>query len=220
MKNFYAIILAFLVIFFACSCDRSNNDSQYNSNEINTGTEEILNENNEKDSSENHPTFSTPVQIVFTSIDDLQDFVVSSNGTSKQYEEYCDQKTIDPLITQKIAKQIALEIKSIDLPMANTEFYEFAATYYADRNEMDVIYRLNGIRYIFVYKYDAVSVKLSESSLIAEDLLLGSHSFDLYQGDECLVGYIEYDDAVLQIIIDCNSIDDVSLHLFDMTSLQ
>jgi len=167
---------------------------------------------------ENH---NVPYSISFSSIAEMKDFLNSTKGNIAQYEEFIQDHNINTSITQSYAQKIATNVELNDVPLVKSNWVvdEFAATYYLDRNELDIIYKVNGIRYRFVYKYNGTSSVDRTTAPIFEDLKLGTYVVDLYQGDECFVGEVVTDFVVIQIVIYTERSNDVALNIFNMETL-
>lgn len=202
MKKLILIFITIIIFLSMTSCMEEAIN--------NTETNESINEN------ENH---SVPYSVSFSSIAEIKDFLSSAKGSSAQYEEFAQKNNINISITQSFAKSVATNIERNDIPLPKSDLVadEFAATYYLNRNELDIIYRINGIRYRFIYKYDETSSLERTVSPVLEDLNLGSYFFDLYQGDECFVGEIVTESAVIQLVVyDTKETSNVNFNAFNM----
>ena len=163
-----------------------------------------------------------PYSVSFSSITEMKDFFNSAKGSAAQYEEFIQQNNINASITQSHAQHMATNVEQNDIPLvtSNSVADDFGATYYLDRNELDIIYKINGIRYRFVYRYNKTSSSVRTTSPVLENVNLGTYVFDLYQGDGCFVGELVTDSAVVQVVVYAEQISDVALQVFNMGALQ
>ncbi len=244
MKN--TIFILFLLALLLCtSCQapaaptpgtespgESNSESVSESVESETESADVTESNNESLSEISAETGvpsetraehegDIPVMIPFDSIDEIGTFIASANGTAEQYASYAQET--EPLInvSQKAARVMAAAMASVDIPrlQEGRACEGFGATYTPDRNELDIIYRVDGIRYRFVYQYGKTDAQLPSTAPVAENQALGDRSVDLYQGDGCLVGYVTEPSAVVQIVVYTEQVEQASLQMFSLHSL-
>ena len=168
------------------------------------------------------PPLDVPYSVSFSSIAEMKDFLNSAKGSAAQYEEFIQQNNINASITQSHAQHMATNVEQNDIPLvtSNSVADDFGATYYLDRNELDIIYKINGIRYRFVYKYNKTSSFAPTTPPVLENVNLGTYVFDLYQGDGCFVGELVTDFAVVQVVVYAEQTNDVALNVFNMEVLQ
>lgn len=166
--------------------------------------------------------YDVPYSVSFSSIAEMKDFLNSAKGSAAQYEEFIQQNNINASITQSHAQHMATNVEQNDIPLvtSNSVADDFGATYYLDRNELDIIYKINGIRYRFVYKYNKTSNFAPTTPPVLENVNLGTYVFDLYQGDGCFVGELVTDSAVVQVVVYAEQTNDVALNVFNMEILQ
>lgn len=206
-------LILFVVTIFLClsmiSCEEKNINNNENGSEPN---DNISQEGNH----------TPPYSVSFSSITEMKDFLNSTKGNTAQYEEFIQKNNTNIFITHSNAQSIAKNVEQNDIPLVKSDriAYEFAATYNLDRNELDLIYRIDGIRYRFVYKYNETSSFVRTTSPVLKGLNLGTYVVDLYQGDECFVGELVTDFAVVQIVVYTEQTSDVTLNVFDMEALQ
>ena len=164
-----------------------------------------------------------PYSVSFSSIAEMKDFLNSAKGSAAQYEEFIQQNNINAAsITQSHAQHMATNVEQNDIPLvtSNSVADDFGATYYLDRNELDIIYKINGIRYRFVYRYNKTSTFAPTTPPVLENVNLGTYVFDLYQGDGCFVGELVTDSAVVQVVVYAEQTSDIALQVFNMEALQ
>ena len=181
-------------------------------------SDSALETDNNVDQNEIH---STPYLISFSSITEMKDFLNSAKGNATQYGKFVQAHNINTSITQKDAQSIVTNVERNDIPLAKSDSVidDFGATYYLDRNELDIIYKINGIRYRFVYKYNKTSSIDRTTAATLENLNLGAYVVDLYQGDGCFVGELVTDSVVIQIVVYAKQANDIALNVFNMGEL-
>ncbi len=210
------ILIYLALLFLCCSLAACNGYTKASPLGDSNAPQNDNAEDNRLETIDNHTNQAVPYQIIFDSIEDIDTFSARANGTAEQYQVFAEEKSINTLITHDIAKTIAYHVKAIDIPSlkAGFEAEDFSAIYYADRNELDIIYKVAGIRYRFVYKYNAINAEPPSPTVVAANKMLGTEAINLYQGTDCLVGYISNDNAVLQVIIYTDSVEQVELDIF------
>ena len=220
------IILVLIIIFIGLSIvscfDKSINTGNLSISE-NTDINDFSNQNNviEDDQFQEGST-KVPYTILFSSVEEIKKFINVANGTDIQYREYAVQNNINLQITQDISKKIVSNIENHAFPSVkfNENVVDFAATYYLDRNEFDVIYKIEEVRYRFIYKYDETQNEYKMStSPIRENFQLDAYSVDMFQGDDCLIGFIVDKSVVVQIVIYSDRVDEIDFNVFSMKSL-
>ena len=218
-------LILFVIVFLCLSMVSCNKEPVGNSEPFNTSS--IDDPVNENDSEPNENTnqggnHTVPYSVSFSSITEMKDFLNSAKGNTTQYEEFVQKNNINASITQNYAQHIAKNVEQNDIPFVKSNLVadEFAATYYLERNELDMIYQINRIRYRFVYKYNKTSITVRTTSPVLENVNLGTYVFDLYQGDGCFVGELVTDSAVIQVVVYAEQTSDVALDVFNMEILQ
>ncbi|MBO5778496.1 MAG: hypothetical protein J6R82_02900 [Clostridia bacterium] len=132
----------------------------------------------------NEPT--PPVLYTFSSLAEVTAFLTNANLTSAE-----------------------LVVPDMELSDEN-----FGCTYYADRSELDLIYRIDGIRYRFVYCYQLSAPLTYDEEPLLADLTLGSAKLDLYPGQNCLVGSYLSGTTTVRVIVYTQQVDDVDFSIF------
>ena len=159
--------------------------------------------------------------VSFFSMAGFKDFLDHARVSAAHYEEFVRAHHISPLVTQEYAQDIRGHVERADLPfvISDKAVDRFSATYYLDRNELDMIYLVEGIRYRFVYRYDETAVTDRTASPILKNQRLGAYTVDLYQGEDCFVGELVTNSAVVQIVVYTENETDVMLNAFGMEAL-
>ncbi len=161
-----------------------------------------------------------PITVTFDSVQDIKPFIEVANGTSAKFEEYAAQKDLYYVIDQKVAQAMAHNMEIIDFPLISSKLTSenSGATYYVDRNELDVTYEIDGIRYRFIYSYNQKSIPdLSKLyPVIKQNVSLGNYSLDLYEANDRLGGYYLDNSILVHVIINTTDTSKASLDAFSM----
>ena len=214
------IVLVFVFIFLCMSvisCNKAGQDEVPPSKvgEISYTPETS---NNDVSQNDNH---RVPYSISFSSTADINDFLEAARGNSAQYDQFVQDRHLNTAIKQVQAQSIADNIKKNDILVTNSNFTaeEFGATYYLDRNELDLVYKVNGVRYRFIYRYNASTAQARTTIPISENIVLGAYRVDLYRGDHCFVGETTTDGTTVQIVVYTEDISKVDLSAFDKAGI-
>ena len=159
---------------------------------------------------------TAPELLGFSTFNEIEQFVIATNGSADAYAEYVKGLEYSFTASQAAARTIAKHLTSTELPRpANAQSAEdFGCTYYADRVELDLIYRMKGIRYRFVYTYLPSEPHTYEGEPILTDLSLGSATLDLYSGTNCLVGSYQSGKTAVRVIVYTEQAADVDFGQF------
>ncbi len=153
---------------------------------------QTTNPNADKESPPTPPDEPTPPeQSTFASLAEIAAFLVTENLTSAE-----------------------LVVPDMELSDEN-----FGCTYYADRSELDLIYRIDGIRYRFVYCYQLSAPHTYDGEPLLTDLNLGSAQLDLYPGQNCLVGSYLSGTTTVRVIVYTLQVEDVDFSIFSFKQL-
>lgn len=96
----------------------------------------------------------------------------------------------------------------------------FGGVYYADRNELDLMYTIKGINYRFIYRFGADVLPQFEGEPVLQDVRLGQFVFDLYQGTgDRLVGSIMDGETEIRIIVRTEQVSDIDFSAFTLFTL-
>lgn len=206
MKQITKIILCVLVCLLITACSQSIDNT-------------CNDPNKSEPSSSNNPNVP-PNIISFSSIDELDEFLSISNSSTLLYNQYLDSKKLN--LSQKNAQNIASYIKDQSFPIIKTNITVdgFGATYYMDRNELDIKYRTNGTRYRFIYCFTWTLEEHSYSGTpIIENIVVGQSCVDLYQGDGCLVGSFLCGDAMVRVVVEADDMTTISFDSFEFNAI-
>lgn len=226
MKKFIILIISLFAIFMGVSCIQNpqNNDpaiSQTDAAEDKPNNPDI----NQTDASEdeiNNP--SVPIILTFSSYDELLEFVVASKGDEKQYQDHVDKKTSQnysiKYISFDAAKKIATNFSVAPIPIVkeNVEAFDFGATYYAERQELNLHYKIDGIRYCFMYRFGETELFKYEDTPVAK-VQLGNIEINMYKQKTAYVGPAFIDGVVCSAIIYTDFESKVSFDNFYLTYL-
>lgn len=202
------------IIFASCA------DSRRNSKNVGESMNDKTTLNTGQIDSTNHPT--VPTAICFSSIYEIQEFLTMAKSSEANFEKYSSSHDISNTINQKKAKKVMTNIISHPLPIANsnTVVDGFGATYYAERDQLDLVYRINNCRYRFIYSYNSVDTQKYEGAPVLKNVTMGSHMVDLYQGDDCLIGSITTETATITVIVYSNQLDFQLSQIFEFGKIQ
>ena len=160
-----------------------------------------------------------PIMVVFDSVQDIPRFIDAANGTEAEFEKYAEQEDLYYAINQKVAQIIAHNMEIVYLPITSSKISDgdFGATYNVSSNTLDIIYRIDGGRYRFVFWFNKNDVpEITKLPVYEENVKLGEILFTLYEGEECLFGYFLDDSVRAELIIYTDNFEKVSLDAFDM----
>ena len=159
-----------------------------------------------------------PIMVAFDSAQDINLFIEAANGTEAKFEEYAEKTDLYYIIDQKVAQAMAHNMEISYFPTLSSKLTEenFYAIYYLERNEFDVNYRSGNVTYSFVYRYNESSIPdiKQNQALVKQDVKLDAYSLDLYEGNECLVGYFLEDSVLVQVVIYTDDFENASLDTF------
>ncbi len=166
-----------------------------------------------------------PVFIIFDSYEKIKGFT-NSLDTESQFYEYINETEIkgSRYLTYNIAKTMANYIKSAPIPKVKSDVtvQGFGATYCLEHdpfNDLDVIYKIDGISYRFIYEYNYGEKYTYEGTPVLSDIHLGAETFDLYQSDDRLVGTIPLGEISVFVKVRTNQPELVNFGNFDFATL-
>ena len=210
MKKFLALFLAIIIAITLVSClDQKDTptpapEASPDGGDASTTTTTTAKDNTPKRISGFYSggEGAPPVVIVFNSTKEIQEFITAANSTEEEFEKYAEKSKLYYAINQKVAMAVAHNLELIKLPTMPFKITEdnFGATYYLDRNELDVICLGDNLKYSFVYKYNERSIPTTKQPLFKENTHIGDHATNLYEGTGCLVGYFMDDMVLVQAI--------------------
>lgn len=162
-----------------------------------------------------------PPMFLFDQPEDFPKFVAAAGKTEEEFEEYYNTEihTAGILIYPSEREPVAHNLEIVYLPVTSSDIaYErFWADYNLYSNVLDIIYKIDGVRYRFTYEYNKDTLPdLSEREVVLSDVYLGDFLIDLYKGSECLFGYFLDDSVLVGVTICTSDFEGVSLDAFDM----
>ena len=213
MKN--KIIAVFCILF--CTLFSSCNNATIDSND----TEKPM-ENNSSLGSNTDNCLTVSTAIGFSSMDEIERFLVAARSSEAVFQKYLDSRHMDNVISQKVAQKAMTNITSQFLPVASSdvETKSFGATYYADRDQLDIVYNINNCRYRFIFSYHSVNKQEYEGLPVVSNVTVGDYLLDLYQGDDCFIGSVTTDTATMTIIVYANQLNVELSKLFEFKKMQ
>lgn len=220
MKKIIILLVSLLIILACTSCSNKEqiNNEFFNDNDVNQ--KDITQTTNEKETDEtDHP--GVPTMLTFSSYNELNEFIHASNGEKKQFAEFADRNLKDNVISFEAAKDIASNVSIVSIPNVKdgVVITDFGGTYYVERNELSIIFKINDVRYRFVYSYEAKELHEYKGTPIIQKLQLGNMEIDMYEGDECFVGSTMIEGVVVRVIIYTDNVEKVTFNDFDLTSI-
>lgn len=212
------IILASVFIFLCISVMSCNKAEQNGTGAFSTASGATEASNNDGGRNDDR---QVPYSIPFSSTADINDFLEAARGSSAQYDRYVQERALNAAVKQTQAQSIADNIKMNDILVTNSNFTveEFGATYYLDRSELDLVYKVNGVRYRFIYRYNDSTTQERTAAPVSENIILGTYRVDLYRGDQCFVGEVTADGTNIQIVVYTEDISKVDLSAFDKAGI-
>ena len=162
-----------------------------------------------------------PPMLFFDQPEDFPKFVAAVSLPKAEFEEYYKTEiyTGKQMIYSSGRVQVAHNMEIVYLPVPSDGVMPegFSANYNLYSNMLDIIYRIDGVRYRITYEYNKDTLPdMSERQVVLSDVYLGDFLMDLYEGGDCLVGYF-LDGAVrVGIVIYTTDFENVSLDAFDM----
>ena len=206
MKKFLLILLSILCCIFVVSCNNANSTSSKN-----TSQEEdklpIQSTPHEED---------PPAMLAFSSFEDIKNFIVASEN-SESYDKYVTDNHIMS-VSYNDAQNVVSNILHLPLPYT-TLASEMGGTYYIERNEFDLIFKVNGIRYRFIYLFGGRELTYQgEPDLL--DVPLEDYNIDLYKRDTCYLGIFECESVNVDVAIYTSQAKDVSFEAFELKPIE
>ena len=155
-----------------------------------------------------------PLMAVFDSIETMVAFLQATHGSEDEYAAMTTDSTIHYSDACQIARY--LESHTLPLPVTGQTVENFRATYYANRNELVMIYQIDGIYYRFLCGYNAPDMIYSGS-------VVGMMTLDQYElemrreNDQFYSGSVSHGTTTLTAIIYSDAdVSTWSLEAFDL----
>ena len=161
----------------------------------------------------------TPTIITFSSTAEIIEFISAANGTQEQFTNFNNKQSINNIVTQSTAKAMAINLAHNILPATSSKIIveEFVATYYVERDELDLHYLINGLHYRFTYRYNYTKEFTYDTAPILTNVKLGSFSFDMYQGDKWIYGSFRDGTTSIAVSVYTQQPEDISFNSFTFT---
>ncbi|MBQ7324769.1 MAG: hypothetical protein IJW98_03405 [Clostridia bacterium] len=219
--RFCSLLLCLVLLLSLTACEEGRFIESTTIAKQTTTTPMNENDNPSQKPEESPDAPTAPEMLGFSTFDEIERFVAAANGSADAYAEFINGLEHSFTAPQIAAQTIATHLTSAELPRpANAQSAEdFGCTYYADRVELDLIYRMKGIRYRFVYSYLPSEPHTYEGEPILTGLSLGSVTLDLYPGTNCLVGSYQSGQTAVRVIVYTEQAADVDFGQFDFQSI-
>ena len=158
----------------------------------------------------------SPVLIQFDSVTDIVDFVSVTNSQEEKFNDYVEKHGDSKRVSYEDAKKFAGNYSKTKIFFNKNDIScdDFSGTYYVDRNELSLIYKIDGIIYRFIYSFDANAPHQYDGEPVLKDVKVGSFELDLYQGDGCMVGSVIDGKTAIRIIVKSEQINDINFEVF------
>lgn len=162
--------------------------------------------------------------LQFDSFEDMQKFTVAALGTKAEYDRYDEEnKVSNHFINYDMSKVMASNISGTEILKVKSDVSveDFSAVYYYERNEFDMIYKVDGVAYRLIYHLNSAERYTYEGKATLNNVSIGDLMFDLYQRDDRLVGAVMNGAICIQITVFTDQPEMVNFNNFVFeTSLQ
>lgn len=166
---------------------------------------------------EDFMTWEIPLE--FQSFGEVQDYVylIYNDPSKTKYKQYT-------YMDYEIAEKVAANISSTMLPCVKegAPIHCFAATYVINNNSnihtLRISWFVDGVQYRFSTSFDDSSRTVDGRKWI-KDQMIDSVTFDLYKGDENLIGAFELGDISFGVGVLTNRVGDVNFEHFEFVSI-
>lgn len=157
------------------------------------------------------PTQGAPSHTVdFASMDDVRWFISVVTLSDEEYRKsWSEHQTTLPM-SRSQAAGYAEKLKAALYPSLPDPDVEINATLTTDRNELDMIFRLNDVRYRFTYDFNCPTYDV-EVEIIAE-LSIGGYTFPIHKSGldgDWLGGFTKVGNATVSLIIYSDDVESV-----------
>jgi len=238
MKKIYTSCLIIILCLVLVSCDLADTplekDSQQETEEL-SGAESRENDSRQdvetdtgidvdepsNEAVKNENPQSPQVIITFEKIEDISDLISAGLGTYEEFVKYKQEKNPDILISQEDVQVAAKVIAAFSIPITeNSDQVEYlGGNYYIERAELNLYYKVNGIRYCFTYEYGKKSSYKYEGDLVIENAMFGSEKIDIYKVSGGFIGSMMDRAGVVSVRIYSNDKSSVSFENFDFVPI-
>ena len=201
------------LIFTACTSPASDTD------ESRMQTDATPSETTAQKADTQQP--SPGLMAVFASMEDMRSFVQAAHDGEAAFYAWLDTASFHPSIdSYQEALYYASYMKSIAVPVIHEEQadYSFNAVFYADRNELDMIYDVDNVRYRFIYYFDTPAH--ADERPVAYAITLDDYAVNLREGELWRVGWISLGEDSMMVGISASAPETaITLEQFDLLPL-
>lgn len=157
-----------------------------------------------------------PNIMTFDSVTDIVDFVSAGNYQESHFSYYAEEHSISKNVSYDVARNFAKNYSKTKIFCNRSDIVcdSFSGTYYVERNELSLIYKINGIIYRFIYTFDTNVPHQYDGNPVLQNVMVGSMPLDLYQGDGRLVGSIMDGETAIRIVVYTEQISDINFETF------
>ncbi|MBE6691910.1 MAG: hypothetical protein E7586_01080 [Ruminococcaceae bacterium] len=232
------VLLCVAISLFLMSCANYGNVSVYddysslglsevdNEEENILKTEEVIsnveNHSSEEQFSNEGSSFShdTPHAVSFDDLEGIKRFKSAASGTEEEFDKFIDEYMHGVIFEYNMSQNLVHGLNSAPIPEVKDGILEgFGGTFTYERNELDLVYRVNGIRYRFTYLYDFEGKHIYEGKSVLNDVSIGAQKIDLYQVDDCYLGTIMDKTTAIAVAVYTQEQNDINFDIFDFTMI-
>jgi hypothetical protein len=160
-----------------------------------------------------------PTIITFGSFTSLAELVSVADESYETIQKYIETNYPDHFINCNDIINAAEVITTFCVPQTKSNQYAkyLSGNYYCDREELNLYYEIDGVKYRFTYRNtEEEKHQVDEESLLLEDVAYGDKTVDVYMSDDRMVG-LDISDGI-EVIVTIFSVDTSlpSSNMFDV----
>ena len=169
--------------------------------------------------SEDNSYQEPPTIITFGLFTSLAELVSVADESYETIQKYIETNYPDHFINCNDIIKAAEVITTFCIPQTKSNQYAkyLSGNYYCDREELNLYYEIDGVRYRFTYRNtEEEKHKVDEENLLLEDVAYGDKTVDVYMSDDRMVG-LDISDGI-EVIVTIFSVDTSlpSSNMFDV----
>lgn len=161
--------------------------------------------------------------ITFKSLSNLEKFISAVNSQDTQFTEYAEMYAYTEQIKHYAARKLADNYTGATVFGNKRDILcdSSGGSYNAERNTLDLMCKIEGIIYRFIYTLGATAPLQFEGEPVLQDISVGHFAFDLYQGkDNRLVGSVLDGETEIRIVVMYNEeVSDIDFSAFTLFTL-
>ena len=166
-----------------------------------------------------NPQESAPIILRFNTFDEIIELVSVTNGTPEEISKYINEKY--SLVSENDLKKVASIISEFSLPTIKSgERVTFlGGSYYANRNELNIYYRVNNVTYCFMYRVNETPDNMKDAPVL-KNVVFGSDKIDFYDGDGSFIGLKYIDGVEIVVEVKTEKASEICFDDFEFTKIQ